>query len=44
MMWAGQVASMGSNINAHSVLVVKPEGKRSFGRPGFRRVIILNVS
>jgi len=33
MRWAGHVASMGENRGVHRVLVGKPEGKRSLGRP-----------
>jgi len=39
MRWAGHVARMGERRGVYSVLVVKPEGKRSLGRP--RRSIIL---
>jgi hypothetical protein len=35
MRWAGNVAQMGIKINAHGILVGKPEGKKSLGR--FRR-------
>ncbi|KAJ4429380.1 hypothetical protein ANN_21537 [Periplaneta americana] len=31
--WAGHVAHMGESINAYSVLVGRPEGKRPLGRP-----------
>ncbi|KAJ4435802.1 hypothetical protein ANN_18421 [Periplaneta americana] len=31
--WAGHVARMGESRNAYSVLVGRPEGKRSLGRP-----------
>jgi hypothetical protein len=31
--WAGHVARMGEKINAYRLLVGKPEGKRSLGRP-----------
>jgi len=31
--WAGQVACMGERRGVYRVLVGKPEGKRSFGRP-----------
>jgi len=33
MRWAGHVARMGENRGVHRVLVGKPEGKRSKGRP-----------
>ena len=33
MRWAGCVARMGERRNAYRVLVGKPEGKRSLGRP-----------
>jgi hypothetical protein len=32
--WAGCVADIGEKKNAHRILVVKPEGKRTLG--GFR--------
>jgi hypothetical protein len=35
MRWTGQVAQMG---NAYRILVGKPEGKRSLGRPRSRWV------
>jgi len=31
--WAGHVARMGEDRGVHRVLVGKPEGKRSLGRP-----------
>ena len=31
--WAGHVARLEQSISAYRVLVGKPEGKRSFGRP-----------
>jgi len=34
--WEGYVERLGENMNAYSVLVGKPEGKMSLGRPGFR--------
>jgi hypothetical protein len=34
--WEGYVERLGENKNTHSVLVGKPEGKRSLGRPGLR--------
>jgi hypothetical protein len=33
MRWAGHVARMGEERDMYRVLVGKPEGKRSFGRP-----------
>jgi len=33
MRWAGHVARMGEGRVVHRVLVGKPEGKRSLGRP-----------
>ena len=33
MRWAGQVARMGERRGVHRVLVGKPKGKRSLGRP-----------
>jgi hypothetical protein len=41
MRWAGHVARMGEDIGVHRVLVGKPEGKRSLGRPRRRWRIIL---
>jgi hypothetical protein len=32
MRWAGHIAAMGG-MNAYSILLRKPEGKRPFGRP-----------
>jgi hypothetical protein len=34
--WAGYVACMGEMRNAYRILVRKPEGKRSLGRPRCR--------
>ena len=34
--WAGHVARMEQSRNAYRVLVEKPEGKRSLGRPKHR--------
>jgi hypothetical protein len=36
MRWAGHMAYMGQGRNVQRVLVGKPEGKRSFGRPKCR--------
>jgi hypothetical protein len=33
MRWAGHLARMGEKRGVHRVLVGKPEGKRSLGRP-----------
>jgi hypothetical protein len=33
MRWAGHVARMGEKRNAYRLLVGKPEGRRSLGRP-----------
>jgi hypothetical protein len=38
MKWAGHVARMGEKRNAYWILVWKPEGKRSLGRPRRRWV------
>jgi len=38
MRWAGHVARMGEERGAYKVLVGKPEGKRSLGRPRCRWV------
>jgi hypothetical protein len=35
---AAHAAQMGAKGNAHRILVGKPEGKRSLGRPRLRRV------
>ena len=37
MNWEGIVEHIGEKINAHRVLVGKPEGKRPLGRPKCRR-------
>jgi hypothetical protein len=36
MRWAGHVARMGEGRDVHRVLVGKPEGKRTLGRPRLR--------
>jgi hypothetical protein len=36
MIWDGHVARMGESRGLYSVLVVKPEGRRPFGRPRLR--------
>jgi hypothetical protein len=36
MRWAGHVARIGEERNVYRVLMGKPEGKRSLGRPGRR--------
>jgi hypothetical protein len=33
MRWVGHVAQMGEKRNAYRILVRKPEGKRTLGRP-----------
>jgi hypothetical protein len=38
MRWAGNVARMGEKMNAYRIMVGKPEGKRSLGRPTCRWV------
>jgi len=38
MRWAGHVARMGEERGVYRVLVGKPEGRRSLGRPRRRRV------
>jgi hypothetical protein len=38
MRWTGHVARMGETRNAYRILVGKPEGKRSLGRPRRRWV------
>jgi hypothetical protein len=38
MTWAGHVARMGEKRNTYRILVGKPEGKRTLGRPRRRRV------
>jgi len=36
MCWAGHVARMGKMKNTYNILVGKPKGKRSLGRPRCR--------
>jgi hypothetical protein len=43
MRWAGHVARMGEKMNACRLLVGKPEGKRSLGRPRRRWVDLLEI-
>jgi hypothetical protein len=38
IIWAGHVALMEETRNAYSLLVGKPEGKMSLGRPRYRWV------
>jgi hypothetical protein len=38
MRWAGHVARMGEKRNVYRLLVGKPEGKRSLGRPRRRSI------
>jgi hypothetical protein len=33
MRWTGHAVRMGERMNAYRILVGKPEGKRSLGRP-----------
>jgi hypothetical protein len=42
MRWIGHVARMGEKGNAYRLLVGKPEGKRSLGRPRPRRRWMIN--
>jgi hypothetical protein len=44
MRWTGHVAGMGEKINAHRILVGKPEGKRPLGRPRGRWVGNIKIS
>jgi len=37
MRWAGHVVRMGEMTNEYNILVGKPEGKKSLGRPRRRR-------
>jgi len=41
MKWAGNVVHIGEMRNTYKILVWRPEGKRSIGRPRHRRKIIL---
>jgi hypothetical protein len=41
MRWAGYVARMGEPRNAYRILVGKPEGQRSLGRP--RCIWVYNI-
>jgi hypothetical protein len=41
MRWAGHVGQMGETRNAYRILVGKPEGKRTLGRP--RRAWVDNI-
>jgi hypothetical protein len=45
MRWAGHVARMEKMINAYNILVGKPEGKRTLGRPrlGWKDNIRMNL-
>jgi hypothetical protein len=38
MSWTGHVARIGAKRNAYGTLVIKPEGKRTLGRPRRRWV------
>jgi hypothetical protein len=39
MRWTGHVATMGQKRNAYTILVGRPEGKGSQGRPSHRWII-----
>jgi hypothetical protein len=41
--WAGHVARMGEKRNVYWLLVGKPEGKRSLGRPRRRWIDNINM-
>jgi hypothetical protein len=43
MRWAGQVACMGEERNAHRILMGKPEGKRPPEKPRYRWVNNINI-
>jgi hypothetical protein len=43
MRWAGHVARMGEKRNVYRLLVGKPEGKRSLGRPRRRWIDNINM-
>jgi hypothetical protein len=43
MRWVGHVARMGEKRNMYRLLVVKPEGKRTLGRPRRRSVDNIKV-
>jgi hypothetical protein len=38
IIWAGHVARMGPKMNAYTILMGKPEGKRPLGRPRRKRM------
>jgi hypothetical protein len=40
MRWTGHVARMGEKRNAYRILVGKPQGKRSLGRPRLSGIIM----
>jgi hypothetical protein len=44
MKWAGHVARIGEKRNAYGILVRKPEGKRSLGRPRRRWVDSIKIN
>jgi hypothetical protein len=44
MRWAGHVALMGRKKNTRRILVGKPEGKRSLGRPRHRWVDNIKIN
>jgi hypothetical protein len=43
MRWTGHVAQMGAKRNAYRILVGKPEGRRTLGRPRHRWVDNTNM-
>jgi hypothetical protein len=43
MKLAGHVARKGTKRNAHRILVGKAEGKRSVGRPSYRRMDYIKI-
>jgi hypothetical protein len=44
MRWVGHVAQMGEKRNAYRLLVGKPEGRRSLGRPRHRWVVNIKMN
>jgi hypothetical protein len=43
MRWERHIARMGENMNAYTISVGKPEGKRPLGRPGSRWVDLREI-
>jgi hypothetical protein len=41
--WAGHIARVGESTGAYRVLVGKPEGRRSLGRPRYRREVNIKI-